>query len=405
MVNNKYRQIFRLSSFRNFWFGFTISNIGDAMTRIALNWYVWELTHSAKALGLLTFFYTAPVVFGGFLAGWLLDRFDRRKVIMADSFLRGIVVMFVPILHFQDHLELWHVYGVVAFYGLFMMVSLAGGPSIVPSLVKEEHLDTANALETIGYTLSSVIGPPIAGLLISRISSPNILLLDALSYFVFGLLLIKVTLPKFTNGQSQDKPVNSYKLSDAVNLLTKNKVLLSTTLMYFSINIGMGISSVWLPIYVDEILGGGSDLFGTLLGFMAGGQVLSSVLVGGITFSMALGTLIIISQISAGLILGLLVIDPQIWLAIVAVTIFGFISGPLTIWAQTIRMKIIPADLRGRTFALLRMIMMSGNPLGGLIGGYVLPLTGVIYAILTSSISLTLPGILGSTVKELRESK
>jgi MFS family permease len=405
MADNKYRQIFRLSSFRNFWLGFTVSNIGDAMTSIALNWYVWEATHSAKALGLLTFFYTAPVIFGGFMAGWLLDRFDRRKVIMADSFLRGAAVLALPILNYYGRLELWHVYLVVGFYGLMMMVSLAGGPSIVPSLVEEEHLDTANALETIGYTLSSVIGPPIAGLLISRISAPNILLIDALSYFIFGLLLIKVVVPKAEPKPGQDKPVNSYKLSDAVRLLTKNKVLLSTTLMYFSINVGMGISSVWLPIYADEVLGGGSDLYGALLGFMAGGQVLSSVLVGGITLSIALGALIVISQISAGLILGLMAADPQVWLAFAALSVFGFLSGPLTIWAQTIRMKIIPAELRGRTFALLRMIMMSGSPLGGLIGGYLLPVIGVIYAILTSSAFITVPGMLGSTVKELRESR
>jgi MFS family permease len=174
--------------------------------------------------------------------------------------------------------------------------------------------------------------------------------------------------------------------------------------MYFSINIGMGISTVWLPIYADEVLGGGSDLYGALLGFMAGGQVLSSVLVGGITFSLALGTLIILSQISAGLIMGLMIIDTQIWLAVVALTLFGFISAPLTIWAQTIRMKIIPVELRGRTFALLRMIMMSGNPLGGLMGGYLLPLIGIIYSILTSSLFTFLPGMLGLTVKELRES-
>lgn len=136
---------------------------------------------------------------------------------------------------------------------------------------------------------------------------------------------------------------------------------------------------------------------------MAGGSVLSSILVAGITFSIALGTLILISQISSGLLLSLLVIDAQIWLAVVAVTIFGFISAPLTICAQTIRMKIIPKNLRGRTFALLRMIMMSSNPLGGLIGGYLLPIIGIIYCILTSSMFITVAGILGSTVKELRE--
>lgn len=323
---------------------------------------------------------------------------------MVDSFLRGLVVLVVPVLHFFGRLELWHVYVVVSFYGMMMMVSLAGGPSIVPSLVKEEYLDTANALETIGYTFSAVIGPPIAGLLISQISSPNILLIDALSYIIFGLLLIRVVLPETEQKQSQDKSTDSYKLSDAIALFTKNKVLLSTTLMYFCINIGMGISTVWLPIYADEVLGGGSDLYGALLGFMAGGQVLGSILVGGITFSLALGTLIILSIISAGLIVGLMVIGSQIWLAVVALSLFGFISAPLTIWAQTIRMKIIPIELRGRTFALLRMIMMSGNPLGGLIGGYLLPLIGISSAILTTSAFITLPGMLGSTVKELRES-
>ena len=75
-----YIRVFQSKSFRNFWVGFSISNIGDSMTGVALNWYVWETTHSATALGLLTFFFTGPVVFGGLIAGWLLDRYDRKKI-------------------------------------------------------------------------------------------------------------------------------------------------------------------------------------------------------------------------------------------------------------------------------------------------------------------------------------
>jgi len=404
-MRNKYRQILANPNFRSFWLGFTVSNIGDAMTQIALSWYVWDLTRSARALGLLTFFYTAPVIFGGFLAGWLLDRFDRRKVIMFDSFFRGGAVLAVPILHALGRLEIWHVYVVVGIYGMMMMVSLAGGPSIVPSLVDERHLDTANALETLGYTLSSVIGPPVAGLLIGLIESPNVLLLDAISYFIFGLLLIRVVLPAASPHAGSAQPQPRQGLRDAFRLLARNRVLLSTTLMYFSINIGMGVSTVWLPIYADEVLGGGSDLYGLLLGFMAAGSVLSSILAGGMTIALALGTLIVIAQFSAGLVMGLLAWDPRVWMAAGLLAIFGFISAPLTIWAQTIRMKIIPAELRGRTFSLLRMIMMSGNPLGGILGGFLLPVIGVLSSILASSALIGLPGLAGAAVKDLREAK
>jgi len=90
---DNYRQLFSYTSFRAFWLGYTFSILGDAMTRIALTWLVWELTGSARALGLLTVAYTTPVIIGGFLAGWLLDRFGERRVMLIDSLLRGSVVL------------------------------------------------------------------------------------------------------------------------------------------------------------------------------------------------------------------------------------------------------------------------------------------------------------------------
>ena len=77
-----YQHIFRASSFRVFWLGFTFSVLGDAMSRVALTWYVYDLTGSARALGLLTLAYTGPVILGGLIAGSLLDRFERRKVML-----------------------------------------------------------------------------------------------------------------------------------------------------------------------------------------------------------------------------------------------------------------------------------------------------------------------------------
>ena len=136
-----YRQGFaHISSFQTHRLGFSLSYLGDTISRVALTWFVYESTHSPEALGLLSLFYTGPVILGGLVAGWLLDRFDRRRVMMADSLLRAAIFMLIPILNAAGMLALWHVYAVAAVYGFLMMIPLAGGPTIVPTLVPREQL-------------------------------------------------------------------------------------------------------------------------------------------------------------------------------------------------------------------------------------------------------------------------
>ena len=93
-----YRAILAHGSFRRFWLGFTGSVLGDGMTRVALTWFVYAATGSARAVGWLMLCYTGPVIVGGLLAGALLDRFDRRRVMIADNVIRGAAVAAVPLL-------------------------------------------------------------------------------------------------------------------------------------------------------------------------------------------------------------------------------------------------------------------------------------------------------------------
>src|SRR5690349_4928218 len=161
-----YRDVFALRDFRRFWIGASLSMFGDAMTRTAFTWFVYEQTKSPGAIGILMICYTGPVLVGGLAAGWALDRFDRRTVMIADCLVRGAAIALVPILHWLGLLQLWHVYAAAGVYGLLMMVSLAGIPTLIPSLVDESRLRTANALEILSYTLSGIVGPALAGLLI-----------------------------------------------------------------------------------------------------------------------------------------------------------------------------------------------------------------------------------------------
>ena len=400
MTFERYRQIFQNQSFALFWSGFSFSVLGDAMTRVALTWFVYETTGSAEALGWLMLCYSGPIVVGGLIAGSLLDRFDRRTVMMADNVVRGVAVSLIPLLHAMGWLAIWHLYVVAAVYGLLMMISLAGGPALIPSLVRPEQLPTANALEMLSFTLGGVIGPIVAGALIAWVGAPNVVIVDAISYFAFALALSRTRLrvPPDPNSQAGAAP----HLGHAVQLLLTQKVLLSTTLMFMAANIGAGAMGVWLPVLCDRVLGGGAALYGLLLGVLALGEVASTLLAGGVALPLSLGTLICLAQALSGAALSIVLIGRGAWVVGAGLALFGAFSAPLTIWAQTLRMRIIPERLRGRAFALLRMLMQSGNPIGGTIAGLLLPGLGITALIGLSAIVVGLPGLLGYRVKALR---
>jgi MFS family permease len=412
-----YGRAFGHGAFRDFWAGYTASVLGDAISRVALTWYVYEHTGSAQALGVLALCYTGPVVVGGLAAGWLLDRFGRRRVMLADSLLRAGVMLLVPALGALGVLALWHIYVAAAVYGLLMMVPLAGGPALVPDLVPDGHLATANALENLSFTLGGVAGPPLAGWLIGLVGAPNVVLLDAASYLVFAAALWRIgrsQLPATVQNQvgeasasgRQVTPadqsaagVDSAGMATAIRLLLREPVLRRTTLMFMAANMGLGGAFVWLPILADTVLAGGPELYGLLLGALAAGEVVSSLVVGGLNWRWSLMILIAVAQTLSGAALALLIGAREPWAAAGVLALFGALIAPLTIWAQTLRMRLIPEPMRGRAFALLRTLMQGTGPLGGMLAGWGLPVLGLPLVVALSAVVIGGPGVWGVGVE------
>jgi MFS family permease len=428
--------VLRDGPFRNFWIGFTLSGVGDAMTKTALVWYVYETTGSAPAVGLLLLVYAGPVTVGGLVAGYLLDRFDRRRVMLADSVLRGLVVASVPVAAALGHLELWHVYVAAGLYGFLFMIGLAGAPTLIPALVDDDKLTAANSLETLGFTVSGVAGPALAGLLIAGIGAPYVLAVDAASYVFFAIVLATMKLrpegahPEEARSGEVDSdavgggtvgsgtvgsgavspeglgedalPGRSYRLADAFRLLLRNPVLLSTTVMFMCFNAGEGFLSVWLPLHTGDIAPAhGAQLYGVLLAVLAVGETLGALGGGVLSGSMSEGRMICLAQLLAGLSLALALFGGGVWTTAPALFLLGFFSAPMTAWAQTLRMRVIPPGLRGRSFALLRTLMQSSSPAFSGIGGVLLPAVGVTAMIGLSAALIAVPGAVGSRVRAL----
>jgi MFS family permease len=328
---------------------------------------------------------------------------------LVDNAIRGLAIGAIPVLYARGALALWHLYVVAAVYGLLYMITLAGTPALIPSLATDRQLSAANALETASYTISGVLGPPVAGVLIAATGAPSVLWLDAASYALFVVALAGLPRrgPQAAAAEDgEEKQVRVYRLLDAVTLLFSNRVLLSTTTMFVVFNIGMGFLAVWLPVFADHLPGGGAPLYGVLLGALAIGEMAGAAVAGSFAGSRALGARICLTQALAGcsltlLLFGQLVGYPLLG-ALGGLTLLGVCSAPLTIWAQTLRMQIIPAQLRGRTFALLRTLMQGAGPLASAAAGFALPLTGTTILIAASAVLIGGPGVAGARIKELR---
>jgi MFS family permease len=394
-----YRDVFALRDFRRFWIGASLSMFGDAMTRTAFTWFVYEQTKSPGAIGILMICYTGPVIVGGLAAGWALDRFDRRTVMIADCLVRGAAIALVPILHWLGLLQLWHVYAAAGVYGLLMMVSLAGIPTLIPSLVDESRLRTANALEILSYTLSGIVGPALAGLLIAVIGAPSTVLIDVVSYLIFAGAIAGIRLPPATHHAGARR---SQGLGAAIVLLIRNPILCSVTLMFIVFSAGTGALSVWLPFYVTAALGGDSALYGFMQAANALGESSSALGLGAVGGNRSLGLKIIAAQTLAGLSVALIAFVPGAASAASGLFLLGFFDAPLTIWAQTLRMAIIPPELRGRLFALIRLSIQGFGPVGSALAGLLLPVIGMSAMILASAAAIGLPGLAGLSVGPLR---
>jgi hypothetical protein len=174
--------------------------------------------------------------------------------------------------------------------------------------------------------------------------------------------------------------------------------------MYMLANFGGGgILAVTLPILTAQTLGGGAELYGILLGARASGEVAAAFVAGGRNFSLSLGMLICLALVFAGLSLSPLIFAVSPLVVGIALFGFGVFDAPLTIWAQTLRMQVIPEHLRGRIFALIRMFIQSTGPLGSVVAGALVPLLGLPVVVALAAAAVGLPGLFGLQVRELRQ--
>ncbi|HZC31793.1 MAG TPA: MFS transporter, partial [Candidatus Bathyarchaeia archaeon] len=256
---------------------------------------------------------------------------------------------------------------------------------------------------SLSFSLSGLIGPGVAGLLIAIVGAPFVIAVDALTYFIFvGCLLAmreggrpgEPAGPSGAGAAASASP-SSRGLGPAIRFIFSAPAIVAITLFYMSVNVAGGILNVVIPIYARNVLHGGSETYGILLTILTAGDLAGLLAVGAVSWRWPLGRSIAWALFTSGLVILLWLLQPPLLLLGAILFAFGALSSSLTPWAQTIRMRLIPPEIRGRVFALLRTSMQSTRPIGAVAAGLLLARGDVWITILAMAVLLAVPGFVG----------
>jgi len=178
------------------WLGQVVSLLGSGMTQFALTIWAWQITGEATALAMVAFFGFFPRILLTPLAGALIDRWNRKLVMILSDLAAGIGTIVVLLLLRLELLQIWHLYAVAAFSGAFGSFQAPAFTASISLMLPKKHFTRANTMLGLGHSISTVFAPMAAGALLAFIGIHNILLIDIATFTFAVLVLLVVPIPQ-----------------------------------------------------------------------------------------------------------------------------------------------------------------------------------------------------------------
>lgn len=264
--------------------GQTISQIGDSLTKVALLWFVYEMTGSALKMTVVGLLQTLPPLLLGPLIGVYLDRVRKKPVMIGVDLLRTLMVLLIPVLHAMDALTLDRLYFLVFATAIFSTVFGPALTSAVPLIVPKERLIVANALLQTTTNVGLLVGPAVSGLGIALIGAQNVLYADALTFFISALCLFPIRMPETlahgsaaSKGKGLTEGITSDLLAGFRFVFVEQKTVMLLMLTATLYSVGISAFIFLLPVFAKDVLGVGPIQLGWLWSALGVGMLLASL--------------------------------------------------------------------------------------------------------------------------------
>lgn len=372
--------------FRWLYIGRTGLLLGAMLTETALIWQIYQISGSNLAVGAAAASGGIGIVAGLLLGGVLADRFDRRRILLAVR-VPGLLVAVALLMNaLQDEPLLWFLFAAVVADTFLAGLSIPASFAAVPSLVGQENVASASALNGLTGQLTGVAGPALAGVVIAAGGTAWCYGLNVLGFVVFAVAMIFVGPMPPDRGDADEKETNTYSLKDAFTFVRRNKVVAGVLLidimpMLFAYPKGL------FPALATEQFHGGAVAFGLLSAAAGVGAFLAAALSGKVTKAAKPGVVVIFAAGLWGAAMVGVALSPWLVLGLV----FLALSGASDLVSEVLRTGLLqnhtPDRLRGRVTSLWLAQATVSPALGNLQAGALAGPLGLSGAILAGGVA------------------
>jgi MFS family permease len=380
----------RYPTFRRLWFGSVLAQLGQWMQTVALGWIALDLTDSAFFVGLVSFMSGIPFIIVAVPAGVLIDRFDRRQVLLFCQGFAGILAVVMAIDVMAGTVEPWHLLIAAFLNGSLLSILTPTQQAITPALVAREDLTNAIGLTSAGGNATRVIGPSIAGAIIGVTSAGPAFLVQAIALAFAFILISRTTFPAQIRGGA----VKIRQALDGMAYVLRRDDLRALFLLAVIPNLFTFPYIQFLNVYARDVLDIGAGGLGLLMACSGSGAVVGSLVVAGRRSTKAQGRALILLTIAYGLVIVGVSASRHLPMAMSLLFIGGFLGSCFMSQNNALVQHRVTDDVRGRVMAAYMLVNgllpLGAMPMGVIAGAISVPIAIAIGASLTVLLTLIL---------------
>lgn len=368
---DRFKIVFRSLKYRNYrlyFSGQSISLIGTWMQRITLPWLVYHLTGSALLLGIVSFAGQIPTFLLSPFAGVLTDRWSRYRVLLVTQIVSMLQAFALAFLCLTATIEIWEIVVLGIILGCVNAFDVPARQSMIIDLVeKKEDLGNAIALNSLMFNGARLIGPSIAGIMLASTSEGICFLVNAISYLfvIASILMMRVNIKRYIKNQHEIFEELKAGWNYTFGFPPIKHLILLLGLVSLT---GMSYT-VLMPVLVKEVLHGGSNTYGFLMGAAGFGALLGALFLASREKVLKLGRIVPIAAIIFGTGLIMLSFSKWYYISLILMVFIGLGMMLQTAASNTVLQTITDDDKRGRVMSFYTMAVMGTAPFGSLIAG------------------------------------
>ncbi|MFD8149014.1 MFS transporter [Streptomyces sp. NPDC059708] len=357
----------RIRNYRLFAAGQVVSNTGTWMQRIAQDWLVLSLTGSASAVGVTIALQFLPMLLFGLYGGVLADRLPKRPLLLATQTAMGLTGVALAALTLAGNVQVWHVYLAAFLLGLVTVVDNPARQTFVSEMVGPAQVANAVSLNSANFQSARLVGPAIAGVLITAVGSGWAFLLNGLSFAApIAALLMMRTRELYV---VEPRPRAKGQLREGLRYVAgRPELVWPIVLVGFIGTFGFNFP-IWLSAFVDDVFHGDAGTYGLFNTLIAAGS-LAGALIAARRGNTRLRLLVTAAVLFSVLLL-VTAFAPGFWLFAALLVPVGMFGLTVNVVANSSVQMATDPEMRGRVMALYMMVFTGGTPVGAPLVGWI----------------------------------